>query len=538
MRAAIIFPPQWDPRQPPLAPAILAASFHNAGIEIRHFDLNLALYRQLLKPSIEGDIEDYLQKKLLDPENLRNAQAYLQTSEQLQKIFDEKFDPQGSSRLFWDACQGFPAIASSKDWQRIIVNEKPMPAIRHLQKHISALLDWAPDLACFSVISDTQLAVTLSLAAIIRRHRPDTRIIAGGSAFAYRRSLFANQKWLAHTFDFICLGEAEPIIEALTSGNIATTAQPQNLETHPANLQQNNAELCNFAKPTIPDFSGMPLSDYLTPSLVMPLETARSCPWGRCAFCIHPVRAANGRPSYRPKPAAMVEQEIKQLFASGCRHFFIIDEAIPPSRLQMLANMFLSLPEAVNWIGYARLDEGHNHEIFTKARQSGCLKLFIGVESGSDKILSQFNKGTNAKRAERVLTDLAAAGIAAHFFLMTGFPDETRSDRQATLNLLAKVLPKFDPFGFSFDLFPLNAELETDMLADPQAYGLKMPYRGSGNDLCWQFPLLSGTEGNAHLSDFRRQINDLADRILGSDFGLRHACLAQDSLHLLLLANY
>jgi radical SAM superfamily enzyme YgiQ (UPF0313 family) len=192
-------------------------------------------------------------------------------------------------------------------------------------------------LACFSVISDTQLAVTLSLAAIIRRQRPDTRIIAGGSAFAYRRSLFANQKWLAHTFDFICLGEAEPIIEALTSGNIATTAQPQNLETHPANLQQNNAELCNFAKPTIPDFSGMPLSDYLTPSLIMPLETARSCPWGRCAFCIHPVRAANGRPSYRPKPAKMVEQEIKQLFASGCRHFFIIDEAIPPSRLQMLA---------------------------------------------------------------------------------------------------------------------------------------------------------------------------------------------------------
>jgi hypothetical protein len=134
MRAAIIFPPQWDPRHPPLAPAILAASFNNAGIEVRHFDLNLALYRQLLKPSIEGDIEDYLQKKLLDPENLRNARAYLQTSEQLQKIFDEKFDPQGSSRLFWDACQGFPAIASSKDWQRIIVNEKPMPAIRHLQK--------------------------------------------------------------------------------------------------------------------------------------------------------------------------------------------------------------------------------------------------------------------------------------------------------------------------------------------------------------------------------------------------------------------
>lgn len=537
MRAALIFPPQWDPRQPPLAPAILAACFRKAELEFRHFDLNLALYRNLLNPEFKGDIKDYLLARLLDPKNLSNAMSYLQISEQVQKLFDERFDQQGAGRLFWDGCQGFPPIGSSRDWQTIISNNKPMPALKHLQKEISTLLDWAPDLVCFSVISDNQLAATLSLAATIRNSLPKTFIIAGGSAFAYRRNLFEHQGWLRQAFDLICLGDAESMIDLIQSGTYASKGDNNTLPSFFPARSEKSSGICNFSSTIMPDFSGMPLTDYLTPKLVMPIETARSCPWGRCAFCIHPVRAANGRPSYRPKPWAMVEQEIKQLFADGCRHFFIIDEAIPPPRLQHLSEIFTSLSEPVFWIGYTRIDEGHNRETFVKARQSGCLKFFIGVESGSDRILNRFNKGTSAKRARRVLVDLAAAGIAAHFFLMTGFPGENECDRQATLQLLAEVLPEFDPFGFSFDLFPLNGELETDLLADPDKYGLQPPCRGPDNDMCWQFPLLLGAKGKNHLSQFRHQITELADQILGNDFGLRHAGLAQDSLHLLLLAN-
>jgi hypothetical protein len=161
--------------------------------------------------------------------------------------------------------------------------------------------------------------------------------------------------------------------------------------------------------------------------------------------------------------------------------------------------------------------------------------LFIGVESGSDRILKQFNKGVNAAGARRVLLDAAAAGLAVHSFLMTGFPGEEESDRQATLNLLADVWPAFDPFGISFDLFPLTGELETDLMANPAAFGWQHPERNLKNDLAWQFPILSGPAGAGLLSDFRSHINALADSILGPEFGLRHAGLAQDSLHLLLI---
>jgi hypothetical protein len=284
-----------------------------------------------------------------------------------------------------------------------------------------------------------------------------------------------------------------------------------------------------------PYFEGFPLKDYLTPHLVMPVETARGCPWGRCAFCIHPIRAVTGKPLYRPKPITLVAAEIERLFTAGHRRFFIVDEALPPSRLRELADLFSSLSEAVSWIGYARLDVGHDRDSFTRARAAGCRKLFIGVESGSDRILTRFHKGVDAARARRVLLDIAAAGLAAHFFLMTGFPGEEESDRQATLDLLADVWPAFDPFGVSFDLFSLTGELETDLMADPPAFGWNGPKRDSRNDLAWQFPISYGPAAAESLSDFRSRIHTLADRVLGPAFGLRHASLAQDSLHLLLL---
>ncbi len=394
---------------------------------------------------------------------------------------------------------------------------------------------WAPEFIGFSIISDTQLPAALALAAFIRKRLSDAKIVFGGDAVTYRRSLLADQDWLGSVIDAVCLGDGEPFVAAAAKG-MSPVDSPNSLNWEVAGcscgIQQS---LHDFSNSNPAEFSALPLNDYLTPHLVMPVETARGCPWGRCAFCIHPVRAASGRPLYRPRPLCAVSKEIAKLFASGHRRFFIADEALPPARLRELADIFAALPEPVFWIGYARLDAGHDREGFLRARASGCLKLFIGLETGSDRILSRFNKGVDQAQARRVLLDMAAAGLSVHTFLMTGFPGEEASDRQETLDLLASVWPAFDPFGVSFDLFALTGELETDLMADPTAFGWQGPQSGAGNDLAWQFPLLKGSAAAESLAEFRASLHSLADRVLGREFGLRHAALAQDSLHLLLL---
>lgn len=535
MRTALIFPPQWDPRQPPLAPAVLAATLHSAGASPRVFDLNIALYRRLLRSKVPGDIEDFLLGRLLDPKSLSDAQSYLRTSAEAQKIFDERFDPRGTGRLFWDACGGLPASVSSQHWQAIMDMPDKLPFIRHLESEIAEILQWNPDLIGISVISDTQLPAALALAALFRGKLPAARLIFGGDAFTYRRSLLTDKPWLSPTIDAVCLGDGEPLMTVLATGATPAGA-PNTLSWNESGAScTGKAMLQNISLANSPDFASLPLKDYLTPHLVIPVETARGCPWGRCAFCIHPVRSVTGRPLYRPKPVSIVAAEINLLFTAGHRRFFIVDEAIPPQRLRELADIFSSLPEPVSWIGYVRLDAGHSRAGFIRARAAGCRKLFIGVESGSDRILKKFNKGVNAAGARRVLLDAAAAGLAVHSFLMTGFPGEEDSDRQATLDLLADVWPAFDPFGVSFDLFPLTGELETDLMTNPTAFGWTGPKRDSRNDLAWQFPVLSGPTAFELVSDFRSRIHSLADRILGPEFGLRHAALAQDSLHLLLI---
>lgn len=535
MRAALIFPPQWDPRQPPLAPAVLAGALRSAETDVRVFDLNIALYQSLLRPAGRHGIEDFLQKRLRDPQSLRNAESYLQACQQTQKIFDERFDPHGSGRLFWDTCGGLPATANSQAWQNAISEADKLPFVHHLADKIASINEWQPDIICFSVISDTQLPAALALAATLRSALPKSRVVFGGNALTYRRSLLAGQTWLRSTIDAICLGDGEPLMAALAAG--ATQSELPN------SLSWNDDDkpfigpnlLYDMTTSALPDFSDFALHDYLTPHLVIPVETARGCPWGRCAFCIHPVRAASGRPLYRPKPLELVNTELKNHFNAGHRRFMIVDEALPPARLRELSDLFAELPEPVTWIGYARLDAGHTRDGFVRARAAGCRKLFIGVESGSDRILRQFHKGVDSAQARRVLLDAAAAGLAVHSFLMTGFPGENEGDRQATLNLLADVWPAFEPFGASFDLFALTGELETDLIADPTAYGWQGPLRDSGNDLAWQFPLLSGSAAAESLTDFKDRIHALADAVFGPAFGLRHAGLAQDCLHLLLL---
>ncbi|PKL51380.1 MAG: hypothetical protein CVV42_00590 [Candidatus Riflebacteria bacterium HGW-Riflebacteria-2] len=535
MRAALIFPPQWDPRQPPLAPAALAGTLGAAGVETRIFDLNIALYRRLLQPVGRHGVEDFLLKRLLDPHSLGNAESYLQTCQQAQKIFDERFDPRGTGRLFWDTCGGLTSVLNSKAWQAAISSPDKLPFVRHLESEIAAILAWAPDVIGISAISDTQLPAALALAATIRPALPKSRIIFGGNALTYRRSLLADQPWLRSTVDTICLGDGEPLTAALLS-SASLSELPNALSWNKDGKPCAGTTILHALGTSVaPDFSGFPLHEYLTPHLVIPVETARGCPWGRCAFCIHPVRAATGRPLYRPKPVTRVAAEIKNLFAAGHRRFMLVDEALPPARLRELSDLFASLPEPVAWIGYARLDAGHDRAGFARARAAGCRKLFIGVESGSDRILARFHKGVDAARARRVLLDAAAAGLAVHSFLMTGFPGEDENDRQATLDLLADVWPAFDPFGVSFDLFPLSGELETDLMADPERFGWQAPQRDSRNDLVWQFPLMSGPAAAESLTDFKTRIHALADAVLGPAFGLRHAGLAQDCLHLLLL---
>jgi radical SAM superfamily enzyme YgiQ (UPF0313 family) len=83
--------------------------------------------------------------------------------------------------------------------------------------------------------------------------------------------------------------------------------------------------------------------------------------------------------------------------------------------------------------------------LFEKMKAAGCYNLFIGLESGSDRVLALMKKGFTLKEAILTLRKLKAAGLHCEVSLITDFPGESDEDFAQTMSFLAAhrdLIPK------------------------------------------------------------------------------------------------
>ena len=168
-----------------------------------------------------------------------------------------------------------------------------------------------------------------------------------------------------------------------------------------------------------PDYSSLPLSEYLSPGLILPYSAADGCWWNRCSFC--PERAEGN--DYRPLPPHQVLADLRLLTEStGPALIHLLDNAISPALLRALADH----PPGAPWYGFARIDERLADPDFCRAlKRSGCVMLKLGLESGDQGVLDRMGKGVDLGMAARVLASLRQAGIAVYCYLLFGTPGET-----------------------------------------------------------------------------------------------------------------
>jgi anaerobic magnesium-protoporphyrin IX monomethyl ester cyclase len=80
-------------------------------------------------------------------------------------------------------------------------------------------------------------------------------------------------------------------------------------------------------------------------------------------------------------------------------------------------------------------------------RAAGCRTVWMGAESGSQKVLDAMDKGTTIDDIRQATAHLQAAGIEACFFLQFGYPGEDWADIEATMALVRECRP--DDIGIS-----------------------------------------------------------------------------------------
>ena len=167
--------------------------------------------------------------------------------------------------------------------------------------------------------------------------------------------------------------------------------------------------------------------------------TSRGCPFD-CSWCSKPTF---GR-TFRQQSPERVVAELSALreryrvnYVRFCDDVFGVSRAWIDRLLTLLLEQRLDL----RWECLARVDL-LKPDLLRRMRSAGLERVYVGVESGSQKMLDLMNRGTRLAHVERTAEALRREGIRQFWFLMLGYPGETLEDIEQTLRLFRRFSPE------------------------------------------------------------------------------------------------
>ncbi len=272
----------------------------------------------------------------------------------------------------------------------------------------------------FSVYK-ANLIFSLNFARLIKKRFPHIKIIFGGPHIAYLN--FYNPEYLNKSYiDHFIIGEGEEalldILNNKVQDKIITAGQIRKLN------------LLDF--PKYKEFD-LPLYER---KKSLPVLLSRGC-INQCNFCFERVIFKN----FALRNAEDVIEEIKYHIDNNHIHWFTFYDSIFNGHLPYLEKFLkLIIKHKLKFIWDAQIgirddmDEG----LLELMKKTGCINLFIGLESGSEYILKQMNKNFNILGAERFFKKLKKNSLNFEISLITNYPMESRKNFTETKQFLLK----------------------------------------------------------------------------------------------------
>lgn len=180
------------------------------------------------------------------------------------------------------------------------------------------------------------------------------------------------------------------------------------------------------------------------------IATTRGCPF-KCNWCAKPIYGNR----YNSRSPAHVVDEIAWLLDHyKPDHFWMCDDifGLKPGWVQEFAELLSARNLRFRYKIQSRVDLLLERDTVAALASSGVETVWVGAESGSQKVLDAMEKGTTVQQIEEATALLRRHGIRVGFFLQFGYPGETRADIDQTINMVLKLLP--DEIGISVS-YPL-----------------------------------------------------------------------------------
>ncbi len=172
---------------------------------------------------------------------------------------------------------------------------------------------------------------------------------------------------------------------------------------------------------------------------IFTMNTSRGCPFG-CSFCS--VGSVWGK-QYVAQSAERILSEMEYLVCDfGAQGFYFREDHFTLSlkRTTNFCELLLSRGIKTPWACETRVDR-MTEDIVKLMAAAGCKAVYLGVESGSQRILDRLNKNVTVGQIESAIRWCKQARINVYCSLITGVPGETYEDFLKTEKLIRRLRP-------------------------------------------------------------------------------------------------
>lgn len=311
----------------------------------------------------------------------------------------------------------------------------PSGSISELARRIANSINNKTLFVGFSTMCDSMVR-SLSVARELKRLTREVPIVFGGP----EASINAQQLLSVYKFiDCILIGEAEGILDELV--DYARTGKKQKVSGLVYNhlgegegvTDYSFSKIINVDDTTLPNYSLYP-----NPSKrFTPVEVGRGCPFS-CRFC---ATSTFFQRAFRMKSPEKIIENINAILSESrpegidfVHDSFTVNERVVKEICQSIVREH----KEISWSCSSRTDTV-SKELLGTMFQSGCDRIFFGLETGSQRLQKVINKNLNLNDTYQKIKFATELGIKVVVSMIIGFPEENEEDLAQTIEMAFRL---------------------------------------------------------------------------------------------------
>lgn len=334
---------------------------------------------------------------------------------------------------------------------------------RITEPHLPLIIEAAADslYVGLSVMTGYQIRDALAITRAVRKACPDVPVVWGG----YHASMLPEQTLADPGIDMVIRGQGQVAVTELAR----RLSGGGDLNGVPGLCYKADGETVVAGHPELADLGQFPPTPYgildIEKYMVNDLDTrtmkyfsSQGCPYG-CGFCAETAMYSRGWSGFPVGRVLDDLQELADRHGVNAIDFADTNFFISKKRVRAFCEGMIERGLELKWAADVRTRQflDFEPELRQLIYESGCRRLLLGAESGSQEALEHIGKKTTVADTLEVSRVCNELGITARFTTMFGFPGEPEKDIEATLKMIEGIKAvnrDFEVHGFFFAPYP------------------------------------------------------------------------------------